>query len=41
MAAVTKGLSTNLDFVFNNGLKMVIGATYMDVSKTGKHTHSK
>ena len=32
--AVTKGISTNLDFVFNNGLKMVLGATYMDVSKT-------
>jgi outer membrane receptor for ferrienterochelin and colicins len=32
--AVTKGVSTNLDFVFNNGLKMVLGATYMDVSKT-------
>jgi outer membrane receptor for ferrienterochelin and colicins len=32
--AVTKGLSTNLDFVFNNGLKMILGATYMDVSKT-------
>ena len=32
--AVTKGISTNLDFVFNNGLKMILGATYMDVSKT-------
>jgi outer membrane receptor for ferrienterochelin and colicins len=32
--AVTKGVSTNLDFVFNNGLKMILGATYMDVSKT-------
>ncbi|NRT13029.1 TonB-dependent receptor [Flavobacterium sp. 14A] len=32
--AVTKGVSANLDFVFNNGLKMILGATYMDVSKT-------
>ncbi|MBX9888579.1 MAG: TonB-dependent receptor [Flavobacteriaceae bacterium] len=32
--AVTKGLSTNLDFVSNTGLKMILGATYMDVSKT-------
>ena len=32
--AVTKGISTNIDFVFNNGLKMILGATYMDVSKT-------
>lgn len=32
--AVTKGISTNVDFVFNNGLKMILGATYMDVSKT-------
>ncbi|MGO4819966.1 MULTISPECIES: TonB-dependent receptor [unclassified Flavobacterium] len=32
--AVTKGISTNLDFVFNNGLKMILGATYMNVSKT-------
>ncbi|PRZ26174.1 TonB-dependent receptor [Flavobacterium granuli] len=32
--AVTKGISTNADFVFNNGLKMILGATYMDVSKT-------
>ncbi|NRS88008.1 outer membrane receptor for ferrienterochelin and colicins [Flavobacterium sp. 7E] len=32
--AITKGVSANLDFVFNNGLKMILGATYMDVSKT-------
>lgn len=32
--AVTKGVSINLDFVFHNGLKMILGATYMDVSKT-------
>ena len=32
--AVTKGISSNLDFVLNNGLKLILGATYMDVSKT-------
>jgi outer membrane receptor for ferrienterochelin and colicins len=32
--AVTKGISTNIDMVFNNGLKLIVGATYMDVSKT-------
>jgi outer membrane receptor for ferrienterochelin and colicins len=32
--AVTKGISTNLDMVFNNGLKFILGATYMDVSQT-------
>lgn len=32
--AVTKGVSTNVDLVFNNGLKMVLGVTYMDVNKT-------
>ena len=32
--AVTNGISINIDFVFNNGLKMILGATYMDVSKT-------
>jgi len=36
--AFTKGLSTNLDFVFNNGLKMILGATYMVVSKTENGT---
>ena len=36
--AVTKGVSTNLDFAFNNGLKMILGATYMDVSKTENNT---
>ena len=32
--AVTKGLSTNIDMVFKNGLKFILGATYMDVAKT-------
>ena len=32
--AVTKGISTNIDMVFNSGLKLIFGATYMDVSKT-------
>ncbi|MBP8888104.1 MAG: TonB-dependent receptor, partial [Flavobacterium sp.] len=36
--ADTKGISSNIDFVFNNGLKMILGATYMDVSKTENNT---
>jgi len=32
--AVTKGISANVDLVLNNGLKMILGATYMDVTKT-------
>lgn len=32
--AVTKGISTNLDMVFNLGLKVILGATYMQVTKT-------
>jgi outer membrane receptor for ferrienterochelin and colicins len=32
--AVTKGISANVDLVFNSGLKMILGATYMDVTKT-------
>lgn len=32
--AVTKGISTNVDMVFNTGLKVILGATYMDVTKT-------
>lgn len=32
--AVTTGISTNVDVVFQNGLKLILGATYMDVSKT-------
>lgn len=39
--AVTKGISTNIDMVFNNGLKMIFGATYMDVSKTENNTTTK
>jgi outer membrane receptor for ferrienterochelin and colicins len=36
--AITKGISTNMDMVFNNGVKMILGATYMDVSKTENNT---
>ncbi|RRJ94056.1 TonB-dependent receptor [Flavobacterium macacae] len=32
--AVTTGISANVDVVFQNGLKMILGVTYMDVSKT-------
>ena len=32
--AVTKGISTNVDMVFNTGLKVILGATYMNVTKT-------
>jgi len=32
--AVTKGLSLNVDAVFQNGLKVIVGGTYMDVTKT-------
>ncbi|HJR99502.1 MAG TPA: TonB-dependent receptor [Flavobacterium sp.] len=32
--AVTKGISANLDMIFQNGLKVIMGATLMDVSKT-------
>lgn len=32
--AITKGISANVDMVFNNGLKVILGATYMDVNKT-------
>lgn len=31
--ATTKGISTNIDVVFQNGLKLILGATYMDVTK--------
>jgi outer membrane receptor for ferrienterochelin and colicins len=30
--AVSKGLSANLDFTLNSGLKIIIGATYQDVA---------
>ena len=30
--AVSKGLSTNVDFTLNNGLKFIVGATYQDVA---------
>jgi outer membrane receptor for ferrienterochelin and colicins len=36
--AITKGISINMDIVFNNRLKMILGATYMDVSKTENNT---
>lgn len=32
--AVTQGISTNIDMVFRNGLKFILGATFMDVNKT-------
>lgn len=32
--AITKGISANVDMVFNNGIKVILGATYMDVNKT-------
>lgn len=32
--AVTKGISSNVDMVFNTGLKVILGATYMNVTKT-------
>lgn len=36
--AVTKGISTNIDIVLTNGLKFILGATFMDVSKTENNT---
>jgi outer membrane receptor for ferrienterochelin and colicins len=30
--AVSKGFSTNVDVTFNNGLKLILGATYQDVA---------
>lgn len=39
--AVTKGISANVDLVFNNGLKMILGATYMDVSKIENNITTK
>lgn len=32
-SAVTTGISTNIDMIFQNGLKVIIGGTFMDVSK--------
>ncbi len=32
--SVSKGLSANLDFVFNNGIKVLLGATFQDVKNT-------
>ena len=32
--AVTKGISLNADVVMTNGVKIILGATYMDVAKT-------
>ena len=39
--AVTKGISSNVDLVFANGLKMILGATFMDVSKTENNIKTK
>jgi outer membrane receptor for ferrienterochelin and colicins len=32
--AITKGISSNVDLVFSTGLKMILGVTFMDVTKT-------
>ncbi|MBP6757717.1 MAG: TonB-dependent receptor, partial [Flavobacterium sp.] len=34
--AVSQGISTNIDLNFNNGLKLITGATFMDVSNVEK-----
>lgn len=39
--ATTTGISTNIDVVFQNGLKLILGATYMDVSKTENDVKSR
>jgi outer membrane receptor for ferrienterochelin and colicins len=39
--AVSKGASLNLDFSFDNGLKILAGATIMDVSKYEKEVKSR
>jgi len=39
--AVTTGISMNVDMVFQNGLKLILGATYMDVSKTENDIKSR
>ncbi|MCW5516458.1 TonB-dependent receptor [Muriicola sp. Z0-33] len=39
--AVSQGLSANLDFVFPNGLKLLVGATFQDVSNTEEGIRSK
>ncbi|RTY95997.1 TonB-dependent receptor [Flavobacterium sp. GT3R68] len=39
--AITQGISTNIDVVLNNGLKMIVGATYMDVTKTEKNVTTR
>jgi len=39
--AVTTGISMNVDMVFQNELKLILGATYMDVSKTESDIKSR
>ena len=39
--AVTQGISTNIDMLFHNGPKIVLGATFMDVSKTENGVKSR
>ncbi len=39
--SVTQGISTNVDMVFNNGLKVILGATYMDVAKTENNIRTR
>lgn len=34
--AVTKGISANVDIIFNNGIKALLGGTIMDVTNTEK-----
>lgn len=39
--SVTKGISANVDMVFTNGIKLILGATYMDVSKTENNVKTR
>ena len=39
--AVSRGLSANLDFVFPNGLKLLMGATFQDVNTTEEGIRTK
>jgi selenophosphate synthetase-related protein len=40
MVMLLQKISTNMDLVFYQWLKMILGATYMDVSKP-KTTHTR
>jgi outer membrane receptor for ferrienterochelin and colicins len=39
--AVSQGVSLNLDIAFNNGLKILVGATLMDVSQTNNGINTR